>query len=353
MRLYHPIVQNRTKWIVRIVALLLPLVCLLPLLSQTAFAQTTTYVIKDGGQTIVHKSRTTDPADVLEEAGFDLDADDLYTTAPGTDGEEITVQRNQTITIDYCGEIMEVSTYGETLESLLNRLGLVATYGTNTVSLPLSTATYDGMQVTVTNTMRKQQIYTQEIPFETTYCYDATLPAGEEKIMVAGVMGQTQIAASVVYENSVEKSREILSETVVEAPVEQIVVVGTGEQIDSSVSGPAIGNGVIITADGEILRYSHSDTFKTTAYTHTDEGCDMTTATGTTVRVGTVAVDPTVVPYGTRMFIVSNDGEYVYGISTAEDCGGGVKGKHIDLYFPTDPECWTYGVRSATVYFLD
>ena len=71
-----------------------------------------------------------------------------------------------------------------------------------------------------------------------------------------------------------------------------------------------------------------------------------------TVRLGTVAVDPTVIPYGTRMFIVSNDGAYIYGIATAEDCGGGVKGNHIDLYFPTVDECWEYGVRSATVYFL-
>ena len=353
MLVFNPIVHNRTKWIVRIVALLLPLVCLLPVLSQTAFAQTTTYVIKDGDQTIVHKSRTTNPATALEEAGFDLDADDLYTTAPNSDGAEITVQRSQTITIDYCGEAMEVSTYGETLESLLNRLGLVATHGTNEVSLPLSTATYDGMHVTVTHVMRKQQTYTQEIPFETTYCYDPTLPAGQEQIKVAGVMGQTQITASVVYKNSMETSRKVLSEAVLETPIEQIVVVGTGEQVGTKGNGPAIGNGVIVTADGEVLRYSHSDIFKTTAYTHTDEGCDMITATGTTVRVGTVAVDPTVIPYGTRMFIVSNDGAYVYGISTAEDCGGGVKGKHIDLYHPTEDECWAYGVRSATVYFLD
>ena len=112
-------------------------------------------------------------------------------------------------------------------------------------------------------------------------------------------------------------------------------------------------DGVIVTDDGQILTYSHSDQFKATAYTHTDEGCDMTTATGTTVRVGTVAVDPKLIPYGTRMFIVTNDGAYIYGVGTAEDCGGAIKGNRLDLYFPTDPECWDFGVRMATVYFLD
>ena len=113
-----------------------------------------------------------------------------------------------------------------------------------------------------------------------------------------------------------------------------------------------VGDGIIVTAEGEVLTYSHSGQFKTTAYTHTDPGCTMFTSTGTRVRVGAVAVDPRVVPYGTRMFILSNDGKYIYGIATAEDCGGGVKGNHIDLYFNTDGECWTYGVRQATVYFL-
>jgi 3D (Asp-Asp-Asp) domain-containing protein len=59
-----------------------------------------------------------------------------------------------------------------------------------------------------------------------------------------------------------------------------------------------------------------------------------------------------VIPYGTRMFIVTNDGEYVYGLSTAEDCGGGVNGNHVDLYFPTVDSCFQFGVRECTIYFL-
>lgn len=354
MLVFNPIVQNRVKVVARIVALMLPVLLLLPLLSQTVFAQTTTYVIKDGAQTVVHTTSETNPASVLKEAGFTLDADDIYTTAPGQDVSEITVQRSQTITINYCGEEIQTATYGETLETLLNRLGLVAAYGTNTVSLPLSTQTYDGMEVTVTNTMQMEQTYSQEVPYETVYCYDPSLPEGEQVLKVSGKSGQMLTTASVVYENNKEISRTVLKETVVEEVVDEIIIVGTGEMMNPEMNAFAIGDGVIVTPEGEVLTYSHVDSgFKTTAYTHTDEGCDMITATGTTVRIGTVAVDPKIIPYGTRMFIVSNDGQYVYGLATAEDCGGGVKGKHIDLYFPTDPACWTYGVRTASVYFLD
>lgn len=352
MLVFNPTVHSHTKWIVRIVALLLPLVFVVPLLAQTVFAQTTTYTIRDGEEVVVYTSNTTDPAGVLKELGIELGSEDTYTTTPGNGVAEIIVQRNQDITINYCGEVMEVCSYGETLETLLNRLGLTASYGDNIVSLPLDTMTYDGMEVTVDNLMQVEQTYTQEIPYEVSYCYDPTLPEGEEKLLVAGKSGQTSITASVTYKNFTEQSRTVLSETVVESVVNEIVLVGTGEKVGAE-GTVAIGNGVIVTADGEILTYSRTDTFKTTAYTHTDEGCNMITATGTTVRVGSVAVDPTVVPYGTRMFIVANDGSYIYGIATAEDCGGGVKGNHIDLYFPTTDECWAYGVRSATVYFLN
>ena len=65
-----------------------------------------------------------------------------------------------------------------------------------------------------------------------------------------------------------------------------------------------------------------------------------------------VAVDPSVIPYGTRMFIVANDGSYVYGLSTAEDCGGAIQNKRLDLYMPTLEEAYAFGVRNCTVYFL-
>jgi 3D (Asp-Asp-Asp) domain-containing protein len=109
---------------------------------------------------------------------------------------------------------------------------------------------------------------------------------------------------------------------------------------------------VIITPTGEVLTYKRAEQFRTTAYSHMDAGCDMITATGTTVRVGSVAVDPTVIPYGTRMFIICNDGSYVYGIAVAEDCGGDIKGDRMDLYMPTYEQCREFGRRRCTLYFL-
>jgi uncharacterized protein YabE (DUF348 family) len=344
-------IEKRKSLLIRVAALAFPLMLLLVLLAPTAFAQTT-YVITDGDQIKVYTTYATDPAAVLDRAGFALGEDDIYTTQPGDGVSEITVQRSQLITINDRGEQIQVSSYGETLEMLLNRLG-IPTYGDCSVSMPLDTETYDGMEVSVDCIVETEQTYTVDLPYETILCYDPTLPEGHREVLVTGVTGQVKKTANVSYVNSVEAGHTVINETVIQQPVNEIVVVGTGTEEDAESKAPAIGDGVIVTAEGEVLTYSRSEQFKATAYTHTDAGCDMITATGTTVRIGTVAVDPRLVPYGTRMFIVSNDGKYVYGISTAEDCGGGIKGNRLDLYFPTTAECFQFGVRGCTVYFLD
>lgn len=344
-------IVKRKSLLVRVAALVLPMMLLLAFLAPTAFAQTT-YVITDGDQIKVYTTYATDPAAVLDRAGFELGEDDTYTTQPGDGVSEITVQRKQLITVNNCGELMEVSSYGESLEMLLNRLGIPA-YGDYSASMPLDTKTYDGMEVSVDCTVNMEQTYTVDMPYETVLCYDPTLPEGHREVLVPGVTGQVSKTANVSYVNSVESSHTVVSETVIQQPVDEIMVVGTGTEENEKSNAPAIGDGVIVTADGQVLTYSRKEQYTATAYTHTDAGCDMTTATGTTVRMGTVAVDPTVIPYGTRMFIVTNDGRYVYGMATAEDCGGAIKGNRLDLYFPTTAECFQFGVKGCTVYFLD
>ena len=349
MQVFAPFMIKRNNLVVRVVALIIPLVFLLVPLTQTVFAENT-YVITDGEEVVVYSTYATDPADVLDRAGVVLNEGDAYTTQDNDGVSEITIQRSQDITVNYCGEEIQITSLGESVQSVLDRIAIPYS-GEYVVSLPLETQTIDGLLIRVDRIVENQEVYTVDIPFEVTYCYDPTMPEGQEKELVAGVVGQMHCVANVVYTNSVESSRTVVEETVLQQPVNRVIAVGTGTAVGSDM--PAIGNGVIVTSSGEVLAYKKAMQFKTTAYNHTDAGCDMITATGTTVRWGTVAVDPTVIPYGTRMFIVSNDGKYVYGLATAEDCGGGIKGNHIDLYFPNVDDCWAYGVRSATVYILD
>jgi 3D (Asp-Asp-Asp) domain-containing protein len=72
--------------------------------------------------------------------------------------------------------------------------------------------------------------------------------------------------------------------------------------------------------------------------------CDGITATGTKATAGrTVAVDPSVIPYGTEIII--NGNTYI-----AEDCGGAIKGNKIDIYFATHQEALNFGRQTVTAY---
>lgn len=343
---------KRKNPFIRITALLVPLVVLL-LLSQTVFAQNT-YVITDGTRVLVHTSSATDPAAVLNEAGLALGADDTYTTHTGIGVSEITVQRSHVVTVDNCGEIMDVTATDETVEQLLQRLDIVVD-GNTAVSVPLEMETYTGMCITLSRTVRQEQTYTTAIPYETEYYNDHTLPAGVEQIITEGKEGQMLCTANVVYVDGVEISRIVTDQKVVSQPVNQVVAVGVAQEALPEVF-PAkdlvIENGHITLPTGEVLRYTGTMQCVATAYSHFDAGCDEYTATNTKVHIGSVAVDPSVIPLGTRMFIVTNDQCYVYGISTAEDTGSSIKSNKIDLYFPTQELCRLFGIRNVTVYFL-
>lgn len=73
------------------------------------------------------------------------------------------------------------------------------------------------------------------------------------------------------------------------------------------------------------------------------------TATGTPATEGrTIAVDPKVIPYGTRVLLIWPNGTQHRYI--AEDCGGGVNGNHIDVFFNDHQAACVFGVQSAMAY---
>ncbi len=343
--------KNRREALLRYAALCLPLLLILALLTQTASAKT--YVITDGQRTFTYTTSATNPVEVLDEAGLELTDRDTYTTDAGDAATSITVRRAQSVTVDHLGEVTTVHTYGETVGSLLATLNIILE-PEDQVNFELNDETRDGMFLQIRRVITRTETYTASVPHGTSYCYDATLPEGTEVVLVEGTDGELLCTADVTYVNGVEQERMILSKTLTQCATEEVIAVGTAVQEEQTESDgmPIIGDGYIILPTGEVLTYTSTAQVRATAYTHTDAGCDLITATGSTVHIGTVAVDPRYIPYGTRMFIVANDGSYVYGISEAEDCGGAIKGDRVDLYFPTYQECMAFGWRNCTIYFL-
>ncbi len=344
-------VLRRKVFLIRLYIVLLSLIlvlALLALISQAALAKT--YVVTDGDRVVTYTTFASEPETVLEQLGLSLNQNDTYTTQAVEGAAAITVCRAQKITVHYHGQTTLVTSFGETAGELLSRLGLDVT-GEDVVSHGLEEETYDGMELRVDRPEILRQVYTAAIPHPVSRCSDPTLPVGTEAVLTPGTDGEMRCTAEITYLGGQEASRQVLSETVTRQPVAEIIAVGTGSAPAVS-EKPVIADGRITLPTGEVLTYTRTDTVRATAYTHTDRGCDTVTATGTRVHRGTAAVDPRFIPYGTRMFIVSSDGSYVYGIAAAEDCGGDIKGDRMDLYLPTHAQCTAFGRRVCTVYFL-
>lgn len=344
-------VLRRKVFLIRLYIVLLSLIlvlALLALISQAALAKT--YVVTDGDRVVTYTTFASEPETVLEQLGLSLNQDDTYTTQAVEGAAAITVRRAQKITVHYHGQTTLVTGFGETAGELLSRLGLDVT-GEDVVSHGLEEETYDGMELRVDRPEILRQVYTAAIPHPVSRCSDPTLPVGTEAVLTPGTDGEMRCTAEITYLGGQEAGRQVLSETVTRQPVAEIIAVGTGSAPAVS-EKPVIADGRITLPTGEVLTYTRTDTVRATAYTHTDRGCDTVTATGTRVHRGTAAVDPRFIPYGTRMFIVSSDGSYVYGIAAAEDCGGDIKGDRMDLYLPTHAQCTAFGRRVCTVYFL-
>ena len=293
-------------------------------------AQAKTYVITDGSRMVTYAN-----------------------TIAAAEADAAEIPQMQEVFLCWRGTESIVSTDSRTVGHLLEQLGMEIT-DTDVLSPAADTPIWDGMTIRVDSIVTRQETYTATLPREVQHCADASLPAGTSEVLVEGRDGELLCTAQITYCNGTEISREILQQTLSIAPTARIIAQGTGTPAEPEEASdmPIIEDGYIIMPTGEILTYYKTDFVTATGYTHTDAGCDMTTATGTTVHYGTVAVDPRFIPYGTRMLILSHDGERYYGIATAEDCGGAIKRDRMDLYFPTYRECIEFGRRRCTIYFL-
>ena len=330
-------------------------------LTLPAFAQTK-YVITDGDNIIVCMSSSSDPMVVIEEAGLELGAEDTYTTQTNGGISEIYINRIQMITVQNGSDTFVVGSHGGTVSEVLASLDLSYDDGV-ILSCDPNTLTYDGMTIRLTYTDFDTVEYEEVIAHDTKVYEDSSLKPGEEVVLSEGSDGLVRYTAMIRYENGVEISRVVMSEDVVVKAEDTVILRGVDrsvkEQENSGQDGyqqshtselTGLSTGSVV--PGTNLTYSQVLDFQATAY-YCEPNAWNTTYTGTEARVGAIAVDPNFIPLGTKMYIVSADGEYVYGYCVAEDTGGAIKGKIVDLYFNTYQECIQFGRRDVKIYVLE
>lgn len=284
----------------------------------------------------------------------------------------ITIKYAPTLTIKADGKTSTVTVaYGTTVQEALDKAG-IKLENNDKVEPVLGHHLRGDEEATVKRVTYKEEKATEEIPYSTTMVNSSSLAAGSKTVTKAGVKGSKEVTKKVKYEDGVKVSEEVISEKVITEAVNEVVTVGTASRtaaVNSStgsvatvasptsfysgqVVSPAPAD-VELDANGIPVHYSKIMTGKTSAYTSPVGGV---VSCGQTARIGLVAVNPNIIPYGTRMYIVANDGT-VYGYAIAADTGGALmRGKVlIDLYMGANNEavCYQWGIRNATIYILD
>lgn len=187
------------------------------------------------------------------------------------------------------------------------------------------------------------ETHVEPLPYTTEYVFTPSLQLGVEQIRQEGAAGERRTYYTVVRIGNEEYTREFIEENVVE-PVPKIIDKGTGFVL-----------GALTNTGCPSFRYARRVTMNASAYTaglcctgkspgHPLYGI---TASGRHVEHGIVAVDPRVIPLGTRLYV---DG---YGFALAADTGSAIRGYKIDLFMYNLDDALRFGRRDITVFILD
>ncbi len=265
------------------------------------------------------------------------------------DGAIVTINSGYQINVTVDGRNIEKKVKaGTTVLSLMNELTEESGVDYYYVDGVNTTVVENGMSIELLS--RKDNVYTtiETVPFEIEYRNSSELEEGEERIIIEGSDGTVESVVQVVFYGGVESFRATISEEVLVPAVTQVVEVGTAKIVPASSITTHVDN-------PESLKYSRVITMNASAYTAGPESTGKRpgdagygiTASGMKVAHGVVAVDPNVIPLGTRLYVEG------YGESIAADTGGAIKGNKIDLFYHDLGAALQFGRRNVTVYVLE
>lgn len=290
-------------------------------------------------------------SDAIDMLGIKVDENDIIKPALQTELKAdmtIEITHINNISLKTNGKTKKVVAQGETVAEALKFLNIEVD-SDDIVTPELDSRLSDGVTVTVQKVEYKKEIDVEEIPFETVVTSSENVYIGDVSISQLGKVGEKEITKLVKYVDGKAVETQILKEEVVKEPKTQVELKGTKKK-ELSAGAIIQADGTLIDHNGKKVSYTQLMNGTCTAYTATGN----LTSTGKVAQVGRVAVNPNIIPYGTKLYIVSADGKWVYGYAEAADTGGALMNGTVlvDLYYDTEYECLQFGRRPMNVYIL-
>ena len=258
----------------------------------------------------------------LEDEKIEFCEDD-YISVPLTtfiyDGIELEIKHATDFKVTADGKTVKCKSLANTVGEALKDEGIKV--GKNDIVTPGTDSLLKrGMKIVIQRVEFKEEVVEETVKFKTVEKDDTSLNEGTSKVVTEGSDGKDKVTYQVTYIDGKETERKEISRETLTKAVDKV-----------------IANGTRINYNGKT--YSRKLVVK--AYAYTGGG---RTAMGTRARVGEIAVDPSVIPLGTNVYIEG------VGPRRAEDTGGNIKGNTIDIYMDTQSQCLSWGARYVTIY---
>lgn len=315
------------------------------------------FTVTDGKSTNIIRTFSNSIENAVKVAGFS--ADKYRVLSVNTVGNKTDVNLAYTfpVYITSGDETKTVNSIEMTVADILKDAGYsVDAY--DMVEPALDTVISDTAYIDYTNIDYVTGSYTETIPCSVKTVYSKTMEEGT-KTVKEGVNGEQQVNYTAKIVNGVTVEKVIDSTITLSSPVNAVETIGTKKKTVAvttsenvkSVSTLAAPFTIELDANGNPVNYKKHITTQATAYTYTGNKC----ATGVTPQPGYIAVNPNVIPYGTKMYIKSSDGAYIYGYAVAADTGGFVNSRpgNVDLFMSSKAACTAFGRRNVEIYILE
>lgn len=293
------------------------------------------------------------PTELMSLAGYN--SENYEITNVNNEGKQINISLSRTfpVHITLGQQTITVNMIaGSTVADAIKQAGILLDQH-DVVNLPLLNQLTETTYIDVIDVSYVTVVVEETIPYttKTVYSnkYDTTFTTGGSE----GLKNVTYLKKVV---NGEELESTFVSQDVVRSAVDKVVTVGTKNKAvtDSSmvncISTLTPSKPIELDKNGNPTTYKKHITVQATAYTYTGNNC----AWGVAPQPGYVAINTNLFAYGTKFYIKSSDGRYIYGYAVAADTGGFVETRpnNFDLFFETEAECRAFGRRNIEVYIL-
>lgn len=312
--------------------------------------------IDNGGKLLSFKTFYNKTDDILNLANIETSDKDNVTVTSDKNNISVNIKYSFPVHINYCAQKYTVNVTGGTVNDALKKAGITLNQY-DIINLSTDTALTKTENIDITHIDYVTETATVEIPFSSTTTYSSKISDGKKQVK-EGKTGLKQVTYKRKLVNGVVTESQVINENILQKPVNKTVVIGTKKPVVTTSANVACiskltpAKPIELDKNGNPVSFKKHITVQATAYTAAPgKHC----ATGVVAAPGYIAVNPKFIPYGTKMYIKSSDGRYIYGYAIAADTGGFAKKRptNVDLFFPTKQQCIIFGRRNVEVYILE